>query len=276
MPENIQNYFTTGELSQLCKIPRKTLLYYDKLGLIAPEIIDENGYRYYKRSQLFLLQLILTLRQLGLPLAQIREYLAHRSPITYGELFQERINFFAKEIEHMKLLTKQLQESLHEIEALAGLTLNQIKEEQCQQEYLFISSSTQPAEGFKNRSAHIANMFAELNQSVPLTAGNFGYIYDNKVLDNGEQRYLCHYFYTLKQGLASPHCYLKPAGRYLTLYFQGVYMFNSKKHLRLLQQYIIEHKLSVTSPLYVTSLSDYWTADDIDKYIYKLALRLAD
>lgn len=53
MSKNIQNYFTTGELSQLCKIPRKTLLYYDKLGLITPELVDENGYRYYKRSQLF-------------------------------------------------------------------------------------------------------------------------------------------------------------------------------------------------------------------------------
>lgn len=56
MSKNLQNYFTTGELSQLCKIPRKTLLYYDKLGLITPELVDENGYRYYKRSQLFLLQ----------------------------------------------------------------------------------------------------------------------------------------------------------------------------------------------------------------------------
>ena len=41
MSKNIQNYFTTGELSQLCKIPRKTLLYYDKLGLITPELVDE-------------------------------------------------------------------------------------------------------------------------------------------------------------------------------------------------------------------------------------------
>ena len=44
MSKNIQNYFTTGELSQLCKIPRKTLLYYDKLGLITPELVDEICY----------------------------------------------------------------------------------------------------------------------------------------------------------------------------------------------------------------------------------------
>lgn len=53
MNRSIKNYFTTGELSALCQIPRKTLLYYDKLGLISPEVVDDNGYRYYKRSQLF-------------------------------------------------------------------------------------------------------------------------------------------------------------------------------------------------------------------------------
>ena len=94
MSKNIQNYFTTGELSQLCKIPRKTLLYYDKLGLITPELVDENGYRYYKRSQLFLLQLILTLRQLDVPIARIKDYLANRSPQNYRDLFNERIDRF--------------------------------------------------------------------------------------------------------------------------------------------------------------------------------------
>ena len=64
MKEPIDNYFTTGELAKLCKIPRKTLLYYDSLGLITPEVIEENGYRYYKRTQLFALELILTMRKL--------------------------------------------------------------------------------------------------------------------------------------------------------------------------------------------------------------------
>ena len=62
MKKPIDNYFTTGELAKLCKIPRKTLLYYDSLGLITPEVIEENGYRYYKRTQLFALELILSFK----------------------------------------------------------------------------------------------------------------------------------------------------------------------------------------------------------------------
>ena len=47
MEKNKKKLFTTGELASLCNIHRKTLLFYDRLGLIKPEFIDNNGYRYY-------------------------------------------------------------------------------------------------------------------------------------------------------------------------------------------------------------------------------------
>ncbi len=121
MSKNIQNYFTTGELSQLCKIPRKTLLYYDKLGLITPELVDENGYRYYKRSQLFLLQLILTLRQLDVPIARIKDYLANRSPQNYRDLFYKRIDFFTQEIARLQTMKKKLQSELGKLDHMRTL-----------------------------------------------------------------------------------------------------------------------------------------------------------
>ena len=47
MKEPFDNYFTTGELAKLCKIPRKTLLYYDSLGLITPEVYVIISYMIY-------------------------------------------------------------------------------------------------------------------------------------------------------------------------------------------------------------------------------------
>ena len=126
MQRNIHNYFTTGELSQLCKIPRKTLLYYDKLGLIVPEVIDGNGYRYYKRSQLFSLQLILTLRQLEVPLAQIKAYLANRSLAAYSDLFQERINFFTKQISHLQAMKAELEKETASLNEIKNIVVDKI------------------------------------------------------------------------------------------------------------------------------------------------------
>ena len=139
MQKGIHNYFTTGELSQLCKIPRKTLLYYDKLGLITPEVVDENGYRYYKRSQLFLLQLILTLRQLDVPIARIKEYLATRSPAAYSDMFHERIDFFTQEIARLQAMKDELQKEVAKLSRIANITLDKITLVHAPESYLYIS-----------------------------------------------------------------------------------------------------------------------------------------
>ena len=39
-------------------------------------------------------------------------------------------------------------------------------------------------------------------------------------------------------------------------------------------EYCKEHQLTPISPLYVTSLCDYWLTGDTDKYIYKLELQI--
>lgn len=252
MVKNIQNYFTTGELSQLCQIPRKTLLYYDKLGLITPELVDENGYRYYKRSQLFLLQLILTLRRLDVPIARIKDYLANRSPQNYRELFNERIDFFTQEIAHLQAMKTELQNELGKLDHIDNITLDNITLVHEQAQYLYLSNATEENECFKKRSSHIARMFTHLQKDTALTTNSFGYIYDTEILQDFSTKHLKHYFYTLNDKLPTPHCHQKPAGDYLTLYFQGVYMFNNKKYLQMLAEYCKEHQLTPISPLYVT------------------------
>ncbi len=47
MSKSIEDFFTAGELATLFNIPKQTLLYYDRIGLLSPEFIAENGYRHY-------------------------------------------------------------------------------------------------------------------------------------------------------------------------------------------------------------------------------------
>ena len=133
------------------KIPRKTLLYYDKLGLITPELVDENGYRYYKRSsQLFLLRLILTLRQLDVPIARIKDYLGNRSPQNYRDLFNERIDFFTQEIARLQAIKTELQSELGKLDHIADITLDKIMLVHEQAHYLYLSNATEENECFKS------------------------------------------------------------------------------------------------------------------------------
>jgi DNA-binding transcriptional MerR regulator len=64
---------TVGEMAKLNNISSQTLRYYDKIGLLSPEEVDENsGYRYYNINQSAKLDLINHMKYLGMPLEKIR------------------------------------------------------------------------------------------------------------------------------------------------------------------------------------------------------------
>ncbi|MBP3519824.1 MAG: MerR family DNA-binding transcriptional regulator, partial [Oscillospiraceae bacterium] len=39
---------TIGEFSRLCRVSPRMLRYYESQGLLQPETVGENGYRYYR------------------------------------------------------------------------------------------------------------------------------------------------------------------------------------------------------------------------------------
>lgn len=65
-----------GEFSRLCFVSRKTLRHYDEIGLLRPEHVAENGYRYYGVAQLRDMLLIARLKSYGFALPEIAAVLA--------------------------------------------------------------------------------------------------------------------------------------------------------------------------------------------------------
>lgn len=64
--------YRIGEFSKIGKVTVKTLRYYDGVGLLKPDRVDENtGYRVYSTKQLLELHNIQSLRQIGLPIPEI-------------------------------------------------------------------------------------------------------------------------------------------------------------------------------------------------------------
>jgi DNA-binding transcriptional MerR regulator len=66
-----------GEFAGLSRLSPKALRLYDELGLLEPARVDDSsGYRFYSGDQLERARLIAALRQLQVPLAEIRALLA--------------------------------------------------------------------------------------------------------------------------------------------------------------------------------------------------------
>ena len=58
--------FTIGQFADLHGINKKTLMWYDEIGLLKPACIQENGYRYYSYQQSATLETILMLHSLDI------------------------------------------------------------------------------------------------------------------------------------------------------------------------------------------------------------------
>lgn len=79
-----------GEFSKLSLSTVKTLRHYEKEGLLQPVYIDQyTGYRYYETSQLITFAKILSYRQLGLSISDIKAILSGEDPKKFLEKRQD-------------------------------------------------------------------------------------------------------------------------------------------------------------------------------------------
>ena len=103
-------YMTIKEFSHLTGIKKENLRYYNSIGLLEPVSRGDNGYRYYSRSQLSKAYLIVSLRELGVGIADIKKYINIRTPQEMFSLFKiqkdnilEEINKLQSILDIMKL-----------------------------------------------------------------------------------------------------------------------------------------------------------------------------
>lgn len=82
--KNRKYFLTSGEFAKMNGINKRTLHYYNDIGLFRPEMIDENGYHYYSRFQAVQLEMILIFRRLGLSIEEIRTYTDHPSDASFS------------------------------------------------------------------------------------------------------------------------------------------------------------------------------------------------
>ncbi|MDE6181860.1 MAG: MerR family transcriptional regulator, partial [Eubacteriales bacterium] len=79
MNEILEKYLTISQFAKIYNVNKKTLIYYDEIDLFKPAIVKDNGYRFYTIYQIAIFEVILVLKELGMPLKKIKEYLDKRS-----------------------------------------------------------------------------------------------------------------------------------------------------------------------------------------------------
>ncbi|MEN2767149.1 MerR family transcriptional regulator [Ornithinibacillus xuwenensis] len=124
------------EAAKLLNTTPKTLRFYEEKGLIAPSKDDANQYRYFSESDLYRVSTILALREIGVPVKEIKVLLEKQSMSIKQYLDIQRSALYEQWIEMRDMIltidqmVEQVEPNLHSQEVLHQLAnhLKSIKE----------------------------------------------------------------------------------------------------------------------------------------------------
>ena len=122
----MKEYYKIGEISKIYGIGRDSLMYYEELGILKP-FRDKNGYRMYKLSDIWRLNLIKELRSLNFPMKKIKEYLDDRNIESTKEILNKEIILIDEKIEELLSYKQNIMKRLDTInDELRNLKLYEI------------------------------------------------------------------------------------------------------------------------------------------------------
>lgn len=107
----MKQYYKTGEFAKMANLSIRTIRYYDKIGLLKPTSIAENGYRLYTDKDFEKLQKILSLKYLGFSLEDIFAMTINDSYLSLKQSIEMQLNFIHKKIESLQSMESSLYEA---------------------------------------------------------------------------------------------------------------------------------------------------------------------
>ena len=237
----MKHRFTAGELSRLSGISKQTILFYDKKGILKPQFTDEkNGYRYYSADQLELLDSILMLKEMGLSLEEIRNFLEKRTGNDALFLMRKQLSDIHNKIQHLQLVEKRLSRKVLSLEDYYANREEVVFLQHAKAEILAVekvhypgSPSTTASQADKVSPDYQQDLLAQdIAVKKLLTKAkkdHYPYFYQQGamvLLDLLKQRqYLraSFVFLPLEKNCSKADCLIKPPGLYAHYYFTGPY-----------------------------------------------------
>lgn len=264
---NREVYLTTGEFAKIAGVSKHTLFHYDKIGLLSPEIkVSSNQYRYYSLSQLELLNVIILLKELNMPLSEIKAYLDQRDPSLFIDLLSKELNLIDEKIHTLQRLKRWVKEELHLLTDVISLKTDEISFITFKEQYLYTTpvSSLQEKEIAKTISDLIISG-TEKNIQSPYGVGG---IRDLSSFDLSVEKYT-EFYLLLNTPQKGVPLKVRPAGDYLCIYHHGGFDNIQSTYEKILQ-FAEKEKIPLTGFFYEDMLLDTLTAKTEEDYLIRI------
>lgn len=261
-----ETYFTAGELAVLFNIPKQTLLYYDKMKLIEPEFISDNGYRHYSMKQYLTLEVIMNLRKIDVPITKIQEYINNRDLEEFQQMLLEKKEICSRVIEENKKMQDSLNQVLDNLKEIQNglqyvVTLNHQPETR-----YFISVMDEKLDG-KKKIELMAKHNKVAFENSPFKEFNLGWLIHQECFF--KQHFDSAYAYISEIGSDSSltPIHIKPAGLYLSVRIYGTVRTQVASITKRFEEFAQVNNLKIIGDIYVLPIKTYWVTNNYKEYI---------
>lgn len=175
-----------GEFSRLTHLSIRTLRRYHEGGLLEPELVDASSrYRYYSADQIPTAQVIHRLRELDVPLADVRRILGTPDPDQRAALVAEHLARLEAELARTRAAVSSLRRLLAPEPAPLQVELRAEPE--------VTVAAVEDEVDADDVGAWFAGAMAELDAALgPAASGPAGGLYDNNLFEQGHGRLLLY------------------------------------------------------------------------------------
>ncbi len=272
MNKNKQNYFTTGEFAKLVGVTKHTLFHYDKIGIFSPEIKGDNDYRYYSVFQIEVFYVIATLKELDMPLKDIKAYLDKRSPIELISLLEKENKIIDDKINMLINMKKVIEGKLSITKEVFNIDTDKISIERCEEELLVLTECYNVANE-KSLAKSITNHVKYCDENEIYSPHSMGeMIYSDNILKGMYDKY--DYFYTrVYEGNENINLYKKEAGLYLIAYHNRGFHTIDECYERIMK-FVKVNNLKLEGYFYEDVLLDELSVAGYDEYLIKISIKV--
>ena len=273
---SLENCFTAGELASLFGVSKQTLLYYDKINLLCPDFISENGYRHYSINQYLDLEIIVNLRSLNIPICDIKDYLVHRGKSEFIEQLEKRRS-------ECQAIIKENERIMASIDLIEGnlakhnnLPIGQITVSWREERLLRLTNVPNTDTGKKRISK-----FARHSQIVFHNRGfvnkQAGWIISQANFFEKNDFSRSQAFFSFSEHKTGHYKVPRtplPTGLYLELYFRGTYAGQAPQIKEKLCSFMQRNDFVPASDIFVLPIENHWLYDDTKDYINLIFLQV--
>ena len=265
--EKVKTFYSSGEMARMNGINKRTLHYYNDIGLFTPDKIGANGFHYYSCLQSAKLEMILMLRKIGMPIEDIKKYLTGPNLDSFEKILSDNKQLIEKSIRELEEAKNFLERKERQIDMIKSFSIGKIEQIELPRRKLLYSDAITGA--YDDDDFLIAAEFSQRLKRIFGVYDNFGSRISTESINNGDfDSYTSFFAYADSSGEFDG---IMEKGKYLRTYSLGQWHKLKDVYENILD-YADKNNLVLVGDSYEEGLNEM-LIENIDQYITMITIR---